>query len=162
MLVNDGGDDELLATAGETVVIRAAMDSGSVANVIHPDDLPAGVEVTENLTGKHVSGAGGYFIKKYGSCSTINQTKGGGKFGTRWDVAVITRPLNSVSETCGPADGEGRQDVFFANKKCCVVPPGVVDETMTGTKSVVEYDRSGGLYLADIEMSSFIRHGPGR
>ena len=51
------------------------MDSGSVANAIHPDDLPSGVDITENTTGKHSSGAGGSIIKKYGSCSTMNQTK---------------------------------------------------------------------------------------
>ena len=163
MLVHDEGDGELLATAEDrTVVIRAAMDSGSVANVIHPDDLPAGVEIKENTTGKHFSGAGGSLITKYGSCSTVNQTKGGGKFGARWQVADVTRPLNSVSETCGPIDGKGKQDVLFTNKKCFVVPPGVVDEIMRRTTAVVEYDRSGGLYLADIEMSSFTRQGPGR
>ena len=163
MLVHDEGDGELLATAEErTVVIRAAMDSGSVANVIHPDDLPAGVDIKENTTGKHFSGAGGSLITKYGSCSTVNQTKNGGKFGARWQVADVTRPLNSVSETCGPIDGKGKQDVLFTNKKCFVVPPGVVDEIMRRTTAVVEYDRSGGLYLADIEMSSFTRQGPGR
>jgi len=162
MLINDEGDDELLATAEERVIVRAAMDSGSVANVIHPDDLPSGVDIKENTTGKHFSGAGGSIIKKYGSCSTMNQTKGGTKFGARWQVADVTRPLNSVSETCGPIDGAGRQDVLFTNKKCFVVPPGVVDEIMRRTTAVVEYDRSGGLYLADIEMSSFTRPGPGR
>jgi hypothetical protein len=162
MLVHDEGDDELLVTAEERVIVRAAMDSGSVANVIHPDDLPSGVEVSENTTGKHFSGAGGSIIKKYGSCSTMNQTKGGNKFGARWQVADVTRPLNSVSETCGPIDGPGTQDVLFTNKRCYVVPPGIVDQIMKTTKSVVEYDRSGGLYLADIEMSSFPRQGLGR
>ena len=162
MPINDEGDDELLATAEERVVVRAAMDSGSVANVIHPDDLPSGVDVKENTSGKHFSGAGGSVIKKYGSCSTMNTTKSGTKFGARWQVADVTRPLNSVSETCGPMEGNGRQDVLFTNKKCFVVAPGIVDEIMKRHKAVVEYDRSGGLYLADIEMSSFTRQGPGR
>jgi len=162
MLVHDEGDDELLATAEERVIVRAAMDSGSVANVIHPDDLPSGVEVSENTTGKHFSGAGGSIIKKYGSCSTMNQTKGGNKLGARWQVADVTRPLNSVSETCGPIDGPGTQDVLFTNKRCYVVPPGIVEQIMKTTKSVVEYDPTGGLYLADIEMSSFPRQGLGR
>ena len=138
MLVHDDADGELLATAERTVVIRAAMDPGSVPNVIHPDDLPAGVEIKENTTGKHFSGAGGSLITKYGACSTISQTKSGGKFGARWQVADVTRPLNSVSETCGAVDGPGRQDVLFTNKKCFVVPPGVVDEIMKRTTSVVE------------------------
>ena len=77
-------------------------------------------------------------------------------------MADVTRPLNSVSETRGPADGKGKQDVLFTNKECFVVQPGVVDEIMKRTKSVVEYDRSGGLYLADIEMSSFSRQGQAR
>ena len=83
MLVNDEGDDELLATAEGRVVVRAAIGSGSVANVIHPDDLPSGVEAKENTTGKHFSGAGGSIIKKYGSCPTMGQTKNGSVFSAR-------------------------------------------------------------------------------
>ena len=36
-------------------------------DVIHPDDLPSGVEVKENKTGKHFSGVDGSITKKYGS-----------------------------------------------------------------------------------------------
>ena len=138
------------------------MDPGSVANVIHPDDLPSGADIKENTIGNHFSGAGGSIIKKYGSCPTMNQAKCGAKFGARWQVADVTRPLNSVSETCGPIEGTGMQDVLFTHKKCFVVPLGVVDEIMRRTTAVVEYDRSGGLYLADLEMSSFTRQGLGR
>jgi len=52
--------------------------------------------------------------------------------------------------------------VLFTNKKCVAVPPGIVDEIMKKTKAVVEYERSGGLYLADLEMSSFTRQGQAR
>ena len=92
----------------------------------------------------------------------MSKTENGSKFGARWQVADGTRPPNSVSETCGPIDGPGTQDVRFTNKRCYVVPPGIVEQIMRTTKSVAEYDPSGGLYLADIEMSSFPRQGLGR
>ena len=77
-------------------------------------------------------------------------------------MADVTRPLNSVSETCGPIDGPGAQDVLCTTKRCYVAPPGIVEQIMSTTKSVVEYDRIGGLYLADLEMSGFSRQGLGR
>jgi hypothetical protein len=123
MLASDEGDDELLAAAGAGAVVRAAIGSGSVANVIHPDDLPSGVEIAENKAGKHFSGAGGSTIKKHGSCSTLDQTKNGSKFGARWHVADVTGPFNSVSEPCGPIGGDGRQDVLFTNKQCYACLP---------------------------------------
>ena len=49
------------------------------------------------------------------------------------------------------------RSVLFNNRKCYVVPPGMVDEIMTRVKPIVEYDRVGGLYLADLTLSSFGR-----
>ena len=40
--------------------------------------------------------------------------------------------------------------MLFNNRKCYVVPPGMVDEIMTRVKPIIEYDRVGGLYLADL------------
>ena len=51
----------------------------------------------------------------------------------------------------------GVQDVLIKNRKCCVVPLGLVDELMTRVKPVVEYDRVGGVYLADLILLSFCR-----
>ena len=75
----------------------------------------------------------------------------------------MTRALHSVSEIAGP-EGHltGYQDVLFNNRRCCVVPPGIVDLIMSKAKAVAEYKRSGGLYLADITLSSFARQGPAR
>ena len=47
--------------------------------------------------------------------------------------------------------------MLFNNRKCYVVPPGLVDELMTRVKPVIEYERVGGLYLADLTLSSFGR-----
>ena len=151
------GEEEIMATE-EKVVVRAAMDSGSVASVINPEHLPSGVSIKPNTSGRHFTGAGvGSIIKKHGSCVTACKGKVGVPFGCKWQAADVARPLQSVSDTCGPCDGPGVHDVLFNNRKCYVVPPGMVDEIMTRVKPIVEYDRVGGLYLADLTLSSFGR-----
>ena len=65
----------------------------------------------------------------------------------------MTRTLNAVSQTTGPEDhATGHHDVLF-NKRCVVVPPGIVERVMKAVKPVAEYKRHGGLYLADVELS---------
>ena len=151
------GEEEIMATE-EKVVIRAAMGSGSVASVINPEHLPAGIKIKPNTSGRHFTGAGvGSTIKKHGSCITACKGKVGVPFGCKWQAADVARPLQSVSDTCGPSDGPGVHDVLFNNRKCYVVPPGLVDELMTRVKPVIEYERVGGLYLADLTLSSFGR-----
>ena len=151
------GEEEIMATE-ERVVVRAAMDSGSVASVINPEHLPSGVSIKPNTSGRHFTGAGvGSIIKKHGSCVTACKGTVGVPFGCKWQAADVARPLQSVSDTCGPCDGPGVHDVLFNNRKCYVVPPGMVDEIMTRVKPIVEYDRVGGLYLADLTLSSFGR-----
>ena len=73
-----------------------------------------------------------------------------------WTVANVSRPLNSVSKVCGPID-EAKQDVLFNNRKCVVVPPGVVDKILEHIDPLLQYDREGGLYTGSMELSDFTR-----
>ena len=82
-----------------------------------------------------------------------------GVVGCRWQAVDVTRPLNSVSEITGPPEGPGRPDVIFSNRCCYVVPPGIVDEIVKSVKPVAEYPRQGGLYIADVALTSFARQG---
>jgi hypothetical protein len=60
----------------------------------------------------------------------------------------------------GPADGEGTVDVLFNNKRCVVVPPGVLEAVMKQIgKPIAEYHRDGNLYLGNFTMSDFVRQG---
>ena len=154
--------EELIANTVDEVTLQVAVDSGSCANVAHPDDMPKGSILEPNVDDKHFSGAGGDRIKKYGTCKT-KCTGSAGEFTTDWSCAEVTRALHSVSKIAGPEDHPtGYQDVIFNNKRCCVVPPGIVNLIMTKVKAVAEYKRAGGLYLADITLSSFARQGPAR
>ena len=52
-----------------------------------------------------------------------------------------------------------RQDVLFNAGKCVVVPPGIVDKILEHVEPLMQYERKGGLYVADIERSGFHRQG---
>ena len=82
-----------------------------------------------------------------------------GKAAIKWGVADVERTLQSVSTTTGPEDGPGLYDVLFNNKKCVVVPPGIVEKILASVTPVAEYKRDGGLYTADVELSVFHRQG---
>ena len=146
--------------ACERVKIKVAMDSGSVANVMHPKYLPKDAKPEPNHTGNHFTGAGGDMIEKFGTCLTELEGEHG-RVGCEWDLAEVSRALHSVSKVCGPEEGAGKQDVIFNNKRCVVVPPGVLDAVMKHAQAIAEYKREGNLYLAEMTMSSFRRHGQG-
>ena len=77
-----------------------------------------------------------------------------------WQVADVTRALHSISKVTGPKELEqGHHEVLFTNKKGVVVPPGFVEEILKKVKPILQYEREGGLYLADITLSSFTRQG---
>ena len=94
-------------------------------------------------------------IEKYGECDTILSGEHG-DVGTTWNVANVSRALHSVAATTGKTD-KAKQDVLFNNRKCVVVPPGVVDMILKSAKPVAQYDRQGNLYIAKMRMSGFTR-----
>ena len=49
--------------------------------------------------------------------------------------------------------------MLFDNGVCVVVPPGVVKEIMKRIKPILQYEREGNLYIADVEMLSSPRQG---
>ena len=53
---------------------------------------------------------------------------------------------------------------MFNNKRGVVVPPGVVEKVlkMLDIEPITEYQRDGGLYIAEMELSDFIRQGQQR
>ena len=150
--------EEDFVGACERVKLKVAVDSGSVANVLHPKHLPKGAVPTPNTTGAHFTGAGGEVIEKFGTCLTGCEGEHG-TVGCDWDLAEVNRALHSVSRICGPQGQPGKQDVLFNNERCVVVPPGVVEAIMRHVQAVAEYKREGNLYLAEMTLSSFQRQG---
>ena len=52
--------------------------------------------------------------------------------------------------------------MLFNNKYGVVVQPGVVDAIMQHIEAIAEYPREGNLYVAEVELSGFTRHGVSR
>ena len=162
ILDDDDNGNDLIATAVERVRIRPAMDSGAVDHVIHPRELPDDAIIVPNTSGKNYRGANDTVIERYGSCDTILEGAAG-TVGCTHQLANVSRPLHSVSRTCGPPGGvkNAKQDVFFNNDVCVVVPPGIVREILKRAQPVAQYDREGNLYVGEMTMSSFARQGQG-
>ncbi len=161
LILDEPEDDELIGATTEKVSISVAMDSGAVDNVIGPEELPCDAEIIDNSSGRHFVGANNTKIEKYGSCMTKLEQEHG-EIDCNWQVADVARPLHSLSKVAGPEDGNGKQDILFNNRKGYVVPPGIVDEIMKRVKPVAEYNRKGGLYVAEMVMSSFPRQDQAR
>ncbi len=157
-LVYDQDPEEILAAVAERISIRPAMDSGSVANVIHPRHLPGDVEVTPNKSGNNFSGAGSRTIARFGTCTVVLEGEHG-EVDCNWDVAAVTRPLHAVSQVTGPVDKPAKTNVLFDNERCVVVPPGILALVLKYVKPLAEYKREGNLDLADMSMSAFGRQG---
>ena len=157
--VTEFSEENLILSIAEKVRVKVAMDSGAVANVIHPKQLPSDAVPEPNTSGKHFNGAGGDFIERYGTCLTELEGEHGA-IGCDWDLADVSRALHSVSKVAGPYEGPGKQDILFNNKRCVVVPPGVLDAIMKHVSAVAEYKREGNLYVAEMTMSSFQRQEP--
>ncbi len=157
-LIIDDEDDGMICAATAKVKIGVAMDSGAVDNVINPEELPCDAQPVPNETGRHFVGANNSRIEKYGTCDTMLEGEHG-SVGCKWQVADVTRALHSVSRVAGPIE-KPKQDVLFSAGKCVVVAPGIVDKILkSGVKPVAEYKRCGGLYVAEMTMSSFPRQG---
>ena len=144
----------------EEISVEVAIDSGATDNVTHPSTIPKNSRIEPNVSGLHFTDAGGGTIVKHGQAMTL--MKGSrGPVGVKWSVAEVARTLQSVSQTTGPAEGEGQFDVLFNNKTAIVVPSGVVAEITSQAKTPIyaEYARRGGLYVAETKMSGFARQG---
>ena len=152
--------EQLVAATIEVVKVRVAMGSAATDNVIPPDQLPSDVMLIPNTSGEHFVGANNAHIEKYGQVDTVLKSPAGNRVSCAWQASDVNRALHSVAKVCGPkGEGNAKQDVLFDNDICVVVPPGVVKAILKRLKPVMQYEREGNLYVAELEMSSFPRQG---
>ena len=154
--------DGTVAAVVNSRKIEVAIDSGSVETTMGPEDLPEGMTPSGNPDGAEFRGANNSPIARYGHVDLLCRTKNG-QHGSRVEISDVNRCLQSVSKTTGPEEHPtGLQDVLFNNRKCYVVQPGVVDAVMNHLQAVCDFDRRGGLYITEMEISDFTRQGQGR
>ena len=84
-------------------------------------------------------------------------TSSHGRIACSWECADATRALHSISKVAGSENGTGVHEVLFTNKRAVVVPAGFVEELFKCNSPIIEVHRRGNVYLAEVELWSFIR-----
>ena len=160
LLERSGAGGEILGLAPAEITIVVAADSGAVTHVLHPSQLPAGC-VPTGANNDQFTGAGGEHIERFGEVDTT-LTSSHGATSCAWDCADVSRALHSIAKITGPEHGDGVHEVLFTNRRAVVVPAGFVDKILQRTTPILEYNRTGNLYLAEVKLSSFTRQGQKR
>ena len=153
-------DDDGILAATEEVVLEVCLDSGAVAMVLNPNDLPAGCETKSDKPLRHFVGANGSKIENYGKATTMLGTDDNTNIECLWQVADVTRPLHATS---GIADSDF--EILYTKSEATVVPAGTLSKYMDSIATVAKYPRKGGLYIAEMKAKapgsgpSFTRQG---
>ncbi len=149
-------EDDAIMLAEDEVEVDVAMDSGSVAHVIKPGDVPAGVEVGHK-PGERVQdfvNASGGGMRNYGKAQVEMVQEDGKTFGSTLNVTDVTRALHSTSTVCdnaGPSCPDGHE-VLFTKGVCTVVPDGALSQFLGQVRQVAHYPRNGGLWVAKMKL----------
>ena len=134
----------------EVVELTVTMDSGSIVNVVHPEDLPAGCTVEKRPNAKNFVGANGGTIANHGVTDTMMTPEPGNgqDVRCRWECADVTRPLVSTGVTC-----DSGYEVLHTATEACVVPEGTLSKFLGSINVVQRYTRAGkGLYTTKMQM----------
>ena len=153
-LVYEQDHDSEIMAAEEEIEIEVAMDSGCVAHIIKPKDVPARVEVRKRPNQKDFVNASGGSMENYGEAK-IEMTQESGKvINMGLNVTDATRTLQSTSQTCdtgSPACPDGHE-VLFTKGVCTVVPDGALSQYLASVRNIAKYPRRGGLYVAKMRV----------
>jgi hypothetical protein len=145
-----GGDNEILMN-DEEVELEITQDSGSITNVLNPEDLPKGCNVVAGANRPFV-GANGGTIKNHGTADTdmVPGEGQGRQLKCRWTCADVTRPLISTGVTC-----DSGYEVLYTDTESLVVPKGSLSKHLKGVMIVQRYVRQGkGLYTTKMRVKA--------
>jgi len=151
-IVEFAQEDGAVLVAEEQVQVEVTMDSGSVVNVMHPEDLPSGCQVQKTNKTKNFVGANGGVIANHGVADTqmspVEQGNGA-EVRCRWDCADVTRPLLSTGVTC-----DSGYEVLHTSDEAVVVPKGSLSRFLKGDVNVVQrfQRKNKGLYITTMNM----------
>ncbi len=162
--------DEILAATDE-VEIEVAIDSGAVAHVAGPSQLPGSITVEQPEHGKlrNFVAANNGKIKNFGKANVRMELDTGTEINNTFQVADVSRPLHSVGVIA-----DTKKEVLFTRGEAVVVPEGALSKFLGAIRQIAKYPRKGGLYVARMKAknpnpkpkptpaSTFGRQGPRR
>ncbi len=136
----------------EEVEVHVAADTGSVAHVVGPGDIPGSIRVRAPPSGKirNFVGAGGDGIKCHGEATVELLQENGNLVTTDFQVADVVRPLHSVSKICDGVD-EKHHELLYTREAGYVVPEGTLSRFLANINVIARYPRRGGLYVAKMK-----------
>ena len=140
-------EDEELLNIMEEVEVEVANDSGSVAHVVGPEDVPSNVTRFKGPNMEDFKGAGGDGIKNYGKAQVEIVQEDGTCVDCDLNVAAVTRALHSTGVICDTS-----KEVLFTRGEATVVPAGALSRYLCAVQRLMEYKRKGGLYVAKIKV----------
>ena len=148
-------DEEAIMAADEEVEADVAVDSGCVAHVVGPDDVPGTVEI-RHPPGKRRRGfkaANGSDMENYGEATVEMVQENGTAIASTFTVTDVTRPLHSTSQICdtGSAACPDGHEVLYTKHGATVVPGGTLSRFLGSVRHVASYPRRGGLYVAKVK-----------
>ena len=145
---DDEEDEEEILDLEEEIEIGVAADSGCVAHVVGPHDIPGSVQVVKvKGKSKNFVAANNSKIKNYGMAAVELEQDDGKVVHNNFNVADVCRPLHAVSQIC-----DNGHDMLYKKGCAYVVPEGVFDKILAQVAHVATYPRSGGLYVAKVKV----------
>ena len=140
----EDGDEEIL-NAEDEVYIDVAADTGSVAHVAAPKDLPGSIPVVKPPSGRlrNFVAANKTPIANHGTAEVLLEMEDGCQVVNSFNVADVSRPLHSISVIC-----DAEHEVLFTKGCGTVVPAGSLSRYLAYVRNVARYPRRGGLYVA--------------
>ena len=141
-------EDEPILSTEDEVEIEVAADTGAVAHVASPKDLPGSVpvEMPEDGRLRNFVAANNTPIKNYGKASVVLEQEDGKEINTDFNVADVSRPLHSVSTIC-----DNEKEMLFTKHGAVVVPEGALSRFLGSIRALARYPRRGGLYVAKMK-----------
>ena len=148
---DDDEDGEEILAATEETEANVALDSGAVAHVVGPNELPGNTPVEQPEDGRlrNFVGANNSRIKNYGKAKVEMTTDDGKTITNTFNVADVSRPLHAVSVVC-----DTNKEVLFTKGEAVVVPDGALSRFLGTIKAIAKYPRKGGLYVAKMRVKN--------
>ena len=136
--------------------IGVVLDNSSVTSVIHPKDLLRTVTIVPNTGERNFKRAGtsGHHIENNGTAKTaLRASPDSPPIACEWSATDVHRPLHAVVKVTGTVQ-QLKADVLFCAGQAVVVPAGTVDRVLKSVKPMLQYDRKGGLIVAELTVSA--------
>ena len=143
----ESDDDDELNNVDDEIEIEVAVDSGCVANVVGPKDVPRSVTLQKTDKMRNFVAANGDRMKNQGKVNVDLVQESGNVINSSFQVTDVTRPLHATSVIC-----DENKEILYTKGEATVVPEGALSRFLGQVRHIATYRRNGGLYTAKMKI----------